>query len=226
MTDKKISIITSLKETSPTNYTNIQKSSIHENISYSKSLVSRHTREQRNGHYGGVLWFTGYPGAGKSTLAYRLEETLSRSNYNICVLDGDNIRHGLNADLDFSPAHRSENTRRMYEVAKLFADAGIIVILSLISPFRADRDDARNRLGKDFHEIYINSSLEACIKRDPKGLYKRALNHEIKDFTGIDSPYEVPDTPELTINIDNADIEYCVERLRAYAEKVFSLGSG
>lgn len=196
-----------------------------DNLTWTPSTISRPKREGLHGHRGGVLWFTGYSGAGKSTLAFALEALLSRGGYSVYVLDGDNMRHGLNADLGFSPADRSENIRRVREVAALFADAGMIVIAAFITPFQSDRDAARKRLGDDFHEIYIEADIETCMARDPKGLYDRALRNEIADFTGIHSPYETPYAPELTIDTVAEELEACIARLHAYVETVFKLES-
>ncbi|MDE0006693.1 MAG: adenylyl-sulfate kinase, partial [Gammaproteobacteria bacterium] len=146
-------------------------------------------REARNGHRGGVLWFTGLSGAGKSTLAFSLDEALFADGYHTFVLDGDNMRRGINADLGFSPAHRSENIRRVGEVAALFAASGIICISAFISPYRAHRAQARTAAGDDFHEIYVRAALATCERRDPKRLYERARAGEIANFTGIDDPY-------------------------------------
>ncbi len=172
------------------------------NITAVGHTVSREARVLRNGHKGGVLWFTGLSGAGKSTLALALEARLFAKGYHVYVLDGDNVRGGLNANLGFSPEDRAENIRRVGEVAGLFADAGFIVISSFISPYRADRERARKAAGDTFHEIYIKASLEVCEQRDPKGLYRRARTGEIPEFTGISSPYEPPESAELVVRTD------------------------
>ena len=166
--------------------------------------VAREARSARNGHKGGVLWFTGLSGSGKSTLALALEARLFAKGYHVYVLDGDNIRDGLNANLGFSPEDRAENIRRVGEVAALFADAGFLVITSFISPYRADRERARRAAPEAFHEIYIEAPLEVCEARDPKGLYKRARAGEIPEFTGVSSPYEPPEQPQLVIHTDRA----------------------
>jgi bifunctional enzyme CysN/CysC len=193
--------------------------------------VAREARAQRNGHKGGVLWFTGLSGAGKSTLALALEARLFAKGYHVYVLDGDNIRTGLNANLGFSPEDRAENIRRVGEVAALFADAGFLVISSFISPYRADRVRARaavERLGdgpgagQGFHEVYIKASLEVCEERDPKGLYARARSGDIPEFTGISSPYEAPDAPELVVRTDLLGVEECLFELLAYVERTFA----
>lgn len=191
------------------------------NITAVGHAVTREARQARNGHKGGVLWFTGLSGAGKSTLALALERELFAKGYHVYVLDGDNIRSGLNANLGFSPEDRAENIRRVGEVAALFADAGFIVISSFISPYRSDRERARAAAGEAFHEIYIRASLEACETRDPKGLYRRARTGEIKDFTGISSPYEPPAEPELVVPTDELPVEECIGQLMGYVEERF-----
>jgi len=169
------------------------------NLTKHNFSVSREQREQISGHKGKVLWFTGLSGSGKSTLANSLDEKLNSKKYNTYILDGDNVRMGLNKDLGFAPEDRKENIRRISEVAKLFADSGKIVMTAFISPYSKDRDEARKLIGNDFVEIYVNTSLDQCIERDPKGLYKKALNGDIKGFTGIDAPYEEPQNPEIEI---------------------------
>lgn len=162
-------------------------------------IVSRQRREEVNGHKGMVLWFTGLSGSGKSTIANNLDDKLNNLGKRTYILDGDNIRLGLNNDLGFSAEDRKENIRRISEVAKLFADSGAIVMTAFISPYKKDRDAARKLIGNDFNEIFVDTNLEECIKRDPKGLYKKALSGEINNFTGIDAPYEKPSDPEVTI---------------------------
>ena len=178
------------------------------NLTKHNFSVSRQKREQICGHGGKVLWFTGLSGSGKSTLANAIDVRLNSDKYNTYILDGDNVRMGLNKDLGFSPEDRKENIRRISEVAKLFADSGKVVMTAFISPYCEDRDQARKLIGDDFIEIYVNTSLDECIKRDPKGLYKKALNGEIKGFTGIDAPYEEPQNAELEIK--NMTIEESV----------------
>ena len=157
------------------------------------------------------LWMTGLSGAGKSTLANALEQELNKSGKHTYILDGDNLRHGLNSDLGFAEADRNENVRRAAEAAKLMVDAGLIVIVGLISPFKKERDWARS-LFKDsqFKEVYISTSFEQCEERDVKGLYEKARRGEVKDFTGIDSPYEVPENPEVIIDTQNKSVNECV----------------
>lgn len=191
------------------------------NITAVGHAVTREARAGRNGHQGAVLWFTGLSGAGKSTLALALERELFAKGYQTYVLDGDNIRTGLNANLGFSPEDRAENIRRVGEVASLFADAGFIVISSFISPYRSDRDRAREAAKDAFHEVYVRASLEACETRDPKGLYKRARTGEIPEFTGISSPYEPPEHPDLVVPTDELAVDECVARLLKFVEGKF-----
>ena len=158
------------------------------------------------------LWMTGLSGAGKSTLANILEQELRKMGKHTYILDGDNLRHGLNSDLGFSDADRNENVRRAGEVAKLMVDAGLIVIVGLISPFKKERDWARSLFKENqFKEVYISTTLSLCEQRDVKGLYEKARRGEVKDFTGIDSPYEVPDNPEFIIDTHNKTVEECVQ---------------
>jgi bifunctional enzyme CysN/CysC len=193
------------------------------NITAVGHSVTREARAARNGHKGGVLWFTGLSGAGKSTLALALERELFAKGYTVYVLDGDNIRGGLNANLGFSPEDRAENIRRVGEVAALFADAGFLVISSFISPYRSDRDRARAAAPESFHEIYVKASLEVCETRDPKGLYQRARKGEIKEFTGISSPYEAPDRPQLVVPTDELDVEEALGLLSRYVGQHFKV---
>jgi bifunctional enzyme CysN/CysC len=183
--------------------------------------ISNMQRVARNGHHGGVLWFTGLSGAGKSTIAMAVEQELFRRGYQVYVLDGDNVRRGLNANLDFSPEDRAENIRRVGEVAALFADSGQIVVTAFISPYRTDRQRARAAAGNGFHEIYIKASLATCEQRDPKGLYKRARTGEIAEFTGVTAPYETPDSPELTVDTDHFTVEQSVASVLDYIERNF-----
>lgn len=163
-------------------------------------VVSRADRERLLGQRGAVVWFTGLSGSGKSTVARALEERLHAAGRLVYVLDGDNIRHGLCADLDFSDAGRVENIRRIGHVAALFADAGAIVLTAFISPFRSDRAQVRELVGDDFVEVHVDADLAVCESRDPKGLYQKARAGEIPEFTGISSPYEAPENPELRID--------------------------
>ena len=187
--------------------------------------VDNARRAARNRHQPGVLWFTGLSGAGKSTLAMALERRLFDEGYQVYVLDGDNVRTGLNANLGFSPEDRAENIRRVGEVAALLADAGLVVITAFISPYRADRDRARQAAGDAFREIYIKADFETCESRDPKGLYKRARAGEIAEFTGISAPYEEPASPELVVDTSKVDVESCVDELVAYVKANFAVNS-
>jgi adenylylsulfate kinase len=178
------------------------------NIVWHQGKITVTDREKLNNHAGVCLWFTGLSGSGKSTLSVEVESLLFQKGIHTYILDGDNIRHGLNKDLSFSDADRKENIRRIGEVAKLFVDAGMIVLTAFISPFRADRDFVRSLIpeGK-FIEIFVDCDLATCEKRDPKGLYKKARENKIGDFTGLSSPYEEPKNPELVIfNGENSDL--------------------
>ena len=190
------------------------------NITYHQATVTKHRRNKLNNHKSVVLWFTGLSGSGKSTLAHALEEKLFNMDFRTFVLDGDNVRHGLNSNLDFSETDRSENIRRISEVSKLMLEAGLIVMTAFISPFRKDRTEARALITNDnFIEIYCKASLGTCEKRDVKGLYKRARAGEIKNYTGIDSPYEAPVNPELIINTDQETLDYSVSKILSYLEE-------
>lgn len=181
------------------------------NTVWHHATITRTLREQRNGHKGAVLWFTGLSGSGKSTLANAVEERLYQMNCRTFVLDGDNVRHGLCADLDFSDAGRSENMRRIGETAKLFVEAGTIVLTAFISPFKHDRERVRALMNEtEFIEIHCHCSLALCEERDVKGLYRRAHAGEIPHFTGISSPYEEPIAPSLKVDTEIFDIETCV----------------
>lgn len=166
---------------------------------------------------GGVLWLTGLSGAGKSTLATALHQALHARGLNAYVLDGDVLRTGLNRDLGFSEADRMENVRRVSEVAALFADAGLIVIVALISPYARSRRLARETIGARFHEVYVKAGVDTCAARDPKGLYRRAHNGEVAQMTGVSAPYEVPEAPELTIDTETDSVEMCIKQLLYYA---------
>jgi len=175
-----------------------QKSS---NVLWEQGLVTRQDREKQNGHKSFVLWFTGLSGSGKSTLAHAVENKLHESGCRTFVLDGDNVRHGLSSNLGFSEEDRKENIRRIGEAAKLITEAGVIALTAFISPFRADREMVRSLFPHgEFIEVYCNASLEVCEGRDVKGLYKKARAGEIKNYTGIDSPYEAPEMPELIVD--------------------------
>lgn len=185
---------------------------ISSNVVWQEGEISRVDREKMNHHCGSVLWFTGLSGSGKSTLAHAVEKRLYQMNIRTYVLDGDNVRHGLCGDLGFSDIARRENIRRIGEVSKLFVDAGMIVLTAFISPFREDRSVVRKLYKSgDFLEIYCAASLDTCITRDVKGLYQRARQGEIKDFTGISSPYEAPQNAELTIDTGEYSLGDSVE---------------
>jgi adenylylsulfate kinase len=189
------------------------------NIIYHQASVTRQRRNKLNNHRSIVLWFTGLSGSGKSTLAHALEEKLFQKGCKTFVLDGDNIRNGLNSNLDFSEAGRTENIRRISEVSKLMVESGLIVMTAFISPINKDRSEARQLISNDdFIEIYCKASLETCETRDVKGLYKRARAGEIANYTGIDSPYEVPENPELTIDTDNQSLEESVSSILNFLE--------
>jgi adenylylsulfate kinase len=178
------------------------------NTIYHNAAVTRERRNQLNDHKSVVIWFTGLSGSGKSTLAHSVEEVLYKLNCRTFVLDGDNVRHGLSSDLTFSDNDRKENIRRIGEAAKLMMEAGVITMTAFISPFKEDRNTARQLLPHgDFIEIYCKASLEVCESRDVKGLYKRARAGKIKNYTGIDSPYEMPDNPELVIDTEGESLE-------------------
>jgi len=190
------------------------------NITWHESHVTREERERLLGQRGVTVWLTGLSGSGKSTIAVAAERELVRRGRLAYVLDGDNIRHGLNKNLGFSPADRTENIRRIGEVAKLFADAGVIAMTSFISPYRSDRDAVRALSGPgDFVEVHVAASVETCESRDVKGLYQKARKGEIPEFTGISAPYEAPESPELVLDTNRQSVEESVAGLVAYLEK-------
>ena len=190
------------------------------NITWHKPLITRADREEKNRYKGAVLWLTGLPSSGKSTLGHEVERLLFERGCNSYVLDGDNIRHGLNKNVGFSPEDRKENIRRIGEVAKLFAEAGVIVFTAFISPYREDRDQARalNEPGR-FFEIYCECSVGECENRDPKGLWQRARKGEIEEFTGVSAPYEEPLTPEIIVQTDKYSLEECAEQIMRHLEE-------
>jgi adenylylsulfate kinase len=193
---------------------NTPMSDLSKNIVWHHASVTRVRREQQHGHKSCVIWFTGLSGAGKSTLAHAVEETLHQSGCSTFVLDGDNVRHGLSSNLGFSENDRRENIRRIGEAAKLMMNAGIITLTAFISPFRADREAVRKLLPKnDFIEVHCDASLEICESRDIKGLYKKARAGEIKNYTGIDSPYEQPLYPELVVETGTLSLNVCVDKV-------------
>ena len=190
------------------------------NIKWHKLAVDREKLEKMRGHKGMVLWFTGLSGSGKSTLANALNEVLHSEGLSTYLLDGDNIRHGLCKDLNFSDVDRQENIRRIGEVANLFMDAGIITITAFVSPFKADREKVRAIIGSDdFIEIYCSADIDVCEGRDTKGLYKKARLGEIKEFTGISSPYEIPSDPEIIVETGVLDLKNSVAKIVEYLNK-------
>ena len=187
------------------------------NIYQHKALVSRTDRESRNGHRSFVLWFTGLSGAGKSTLAHAVEQRLFELNCATYVFDGDNVRHGLCSDLGFSQRDREENIRRIGEMVKLFTEAGTIAITAFISPIQKDRDSVRALFKPgEFIEVYCRCSLGTCEQRDVKGLYAKARQGLIPNFTGISAPYEAPQSPEIIVDTDQSSLDECVEKVIAY----------
>ena len=189
------------------------------NIVWHHSTVTRAARQHQRGHRSAILWFTGLSGAGKSTLANAVNSALFEQGMACYVLDGDNVRHGLCKDLGFSDADREENIRRIGEVAKLFVDAGVVALTAFVSPFKADRDKVRALVEPgDFIEIHCAADLGICEQRDTKGLYAKARAGEIKEFTGISSPYEAPENPELSIDTGSQNLDDCVAQVLAYLE--------
>jgi adenylylsulfate kinase len=195
------------------------------NITWHEGHVTRRDREKLLSQRGVIVWLTGLSGSGKSTIAVATEHELVARGHLAYVLDGDNVRHGLNKNLGFSPGDRTENIRRIGEVAKLFADAGVIVLTSFISPYRADRDAVRANVAEgDFLEVYVDASLETCESRDVKGLYQKARAGEIPEFTGISAPYEQPERPELVLDTNRQTVDESVGRLMAHLEEKGYLG--
>lgn len=186
-------------------------------IIWHEAGVSRAEREKILGQKGCVIWFTGLSGSGKSTIASALDRSLCDAGHLAYQLDGDNVRHGLNADLSFAPEDRAENIRRVGEVAALFADAGVITLTSFISPYRRDRERIRSLVGDErFVEVFLDVPLEVCEERDPKNLYKKARAGEINDFTGIQAPYEQPENPEITLDTSEYDVNECSHKIMRY----------
>jgi adenylylsulfate kinase len=191
----------------------------HHNLTWHHSSVTKEKRHDLNGHKSCVLWFTGLSGSGKSSLANAVDQELFQKQCRSYVLDGDNIRHGLNRDLSFEANDRKENIRRIGEVAKLFVDSGLIVSSAFISPFREDRQFVRNMFNQgEFIEVFLKCPIEVCENRDPKGLYKKARKGEITNFTGITSPYEIPINPEIVIETNKMTISQSVEQILMYLE--------
>jgi adenylylsulfate kinase len=191
------------------------------NVVWHAATISRADREAQNNHKSAILWFTGLSGAGKSTLAHAVEDRLHQMGCRTFVIDGDNVRHGLCGDLGFSAEDRTENIRRVGEVAKLFTEAGVLALTAFISPFRADRDRVRKMVNDgDFVEIYCDADLSVCEERDVKGLYQKARAGQIPEFTGISSPYEAPDNPEIVVKTGTQSLETCVDEvIQALAQK-------
>lgn len=187
-----------------------------DNLFWQESSIKRENREALTGQKAKILWFTGLSGAGKSTIANLVEKKLNEAGKLTYLLDGDNIRQGLNSDLGFSVKDRKENIRRITEVSKLFLDAGIITLTCFISPFNEEREKLRKAFGDDFVEIFVDCPLEVCESRDVKGLYKKARLGEIKEFTGISSPYEKPENPEIIVNTSNFTAEQCADIVMEY----------
>ena len=188
-----------------------------DNIVWHDHKITRAERSVNKNQKPWVVWFTGLSGSGKSTIANALDVALHKRGYHTCLLDGDNVRHGLCSDLGFSDNDREENIRRVGEVCKLFADAGLIVMSAFISPFTSDRRMVRKLFpAGEFIEVFMDTPLETCEERDPKGLYRKARSGEIKHFTGIDSPYEIPSHPELRLDTSTMSVETCVDTLIAY----------
>lgn len=190
------------------------------NITWHDSEVTKEERQNRNGHKSAVIWFTGLSGSGKSTVSVALEKALFNEGKQTYRLDGDNVRHGLNKNLGFSPEDRTENIRRIGEVAKLMVDAGSITVTAFISPYKQDRDNVRAILEDDeFIEVYTKCSVEECENRDPKGLYKKARSGEIPEFTGISASYEAPDHPEIILDTEHESINQSVDRVIQYLKQ-------
>jgi len=197
------------------------------NITWQEGQVGRADREVIVGQRGVTIWLTGLSGSGKSTIAIAAERELTNRGRLAFVLDGDNVRHGLNSNLGFSPEDRAENIRRIGEVAKLFTEAGVIVFTSFISPYRSDRDAVRALMGSgDFVEVYVDASLDTCEQRDVKGLYKKARAGEIPEFTGISAPYEAPESPELVLDTNRQSVEESVGKLVEYLDAKGYLAPG
>ncbi|GIN56617.1 adenylyl-sulfate kinase [Lederbergia ruris] len=195
------------------------------NIIWHESEVSKENRQQLKHHKSAIIWFTGLSGAGKSTISSALEKELFKKSIHTYRLDGDNIRHGLNKDLGFKQEDRKENIRRIGEVSKLLVDAGLLTLTAFISPYRADRDQVREMVEADeMIEVYVKATLETCEARDPKGLYQKARNGEIKDFTGIDAPYEEPINPEIILDTNQLDITESVTLIMEYLENKGYIG--
>ncbi|MFZ7943329.1 adenylyl-sulfate kinase [Neobacillus sp. 19] len=194
------------------------------NVFWHQSAIKKEDREKQHGHKSIMIWFTGLSGSGKSTIANALQHKLFQKGISVYLLDGDNLRHGINKNLSFTAEDRQENIRRTAEIGRLFVDAGVVVLAALISPYEKERLNARALFQQDeFIEVYIKCSLQECENRDPKGLYKKARKGEIKHFTGIDQPYEEPKNPEVVIDTNKLSIDDSVERLLSYLLDQFHL---
>uniref|UniRef100_UPI0035A24403 adenylyl-sulfate kinase n=1 Tax=Pseudomonas protegens TaxID=380021 RepID=UPI0035A24403 len=192
------------------------------NLVWHQASVTRARREAKNGHRGAIIWFTGLSGSGKSTLAHAIEEVLHLRGCQTFVLDGDNVRHGLCGDLSFSMQDRQENIRRIGEMAKLFMEAGTVVLTAFISPYRADRERVRSMVERDdFIEVYCDAPIEVCESRDVKGMYKKARAGEVLEFTGVSAPYEIPMKPEIFVNTGALELGACVQQI---IDKITELG--
>lgn len=190
------------------------------NVRWQTGQVSRELRADKRGHRGATLWFTGLPGSGKSTLAHGVEQRLADAGRVAYALDGDNVRHGLSGDLGFSPEDRSENIRRIGEVARLFTDAGVLVMCAFVSPYREDRDRVRTLLDKgDFIEIHVKASLAVCEARDPKGLYRKARAGDLPQMTGVGAPYEPPDAPELVLDTERESLGESIDKVLKFLDE-------
>lgn len=197
-----------------------------DNLTWHIGEVDKDARSSAYGHRGAVLWFTGLSGSGKSTIGHRVERMLIDRGAFAYVLDGDNVRHGLNSDLGFAPEDRVENIRRIGEVSKLFADAGALVVSAFISPYRKDRDRIRSLVPEgEFVEVFVDTPLEICEARDPKGLYKKARAGEIKNFTGLDAPYEAPENPEVHLETADLSVDEAAAQVIRYLEDKKILGA-
>ncbi|MEK9725064.1 MAG: adenylyl-sulfate kinase [Rhodospirillaceae bacterium] len=194
------------------------------NVTRVRHLVPLEARWKRQGHRGGVLWLTGLPASGKSTLVYGLEARLFADGFEVAAFDSARLRQGLNADLGYSREDRRENIRRAGELAAVMARAGLVVIVGFISPYAADRAAARKAAGKDFHEIYLSAPAEVCAARDARGRYAQAEAGELADFTGVTAPYEVPEAPDLTLDTATRNAADCLDELAAYAARHFRDG--
>jgi len=197
------------------------------NIFWSQDPITREERTARHGHKGCVVWFTGLSGSGKSTLSRALERELFQRNYQTLVLDGDNLRQGLNSDLGFSPEDRKENIRRAAEVGSLLAAIGQVALIALISPYETDRHAAREiagAAGSEFCEVFVDAPLETCEQRDPKNLYRRARAGELREFTGIDAPYDLPTNPEIHLRTAQATVQECLEQILDHLLPRLALG--